>query len=267
MEEFVVSQAYNVTLLQQHENVKDFIKLKYEFPGLDAIQYLVSDNVDRDFYMKTFKPNGPWGDIIDSEEEEEGDDDDMGTLKLSDEDMEIDEVVPKPQCVPDGDDGDASPDSDSDDEVAVPSERNKNLREWFRQDRVKDHLRDVMLGKVRSVRHDILTSRSAVDLGLNSEMSRLSNVTYIHDDGFTELELYDLVHAAVFSLHSNKLRLPKGFKVVTKSFMHSYINHCLIPEGIIFYLREREGMSAENAERNFVSTSTNSVALDQESQK
>ncbi|CAM6053425.1 unnamed protein product [Sphagnum tenellum] len=167
--------AYKSGLEKQHENVIDFINLQSEFPEIDPQKYLVMDKEDRDEYLRRWKPNACWGDLTLNLEGTDDEQQDSDEGLIVEDQMEALALSPEPPPVPE--EPENAPSSEG------SWERSSQLIQWFKRRAVQAHLVKVMSGKVKSERHDMLTRERRPDLGINSRLLRLSNATYIDDDG------------------------------------------------------------------------------------
>ncbi len=253
----------------------------------DPVEYLPVDVSERYIYLRKkglmdaeLKYLSQASTEAAAEEEEEDMDVDVG---LNDSREVIMLSSPSPSApaaeVKGSDWADSEDEEDDEDNVVLdkPSRLNRDVLRFLERNSVCRKLGRIMEGREKSSRHDEMTKEKCYDQSLGSKLNRLVNNDFLDPDRTTDKALFDLVLDKVFSANRDLLRVAGkkggGSKGFSSGFVRGYVFNCLVPEGIILYLREegedsvkdhgsksrkrkRRGMSKEEAEKLYLTSSS-----------
>jgi hypothetical protein len=130
----------------------------------------------------------------------------------------------------------------------------KDVLHWLRTSGKPGSLGKLTISKTkRSKRHDyvVLSCSRNLDFGLNSKIVGWGNASFLEDEEL-ELVIYDVAngiydrHRASFGWQVSKVQRER------ESFRDRYVSCCLIPELLIAFVAERDGVVEEEAERRFL---------------
>jgi len=126
----------------------------------------------------------------------------------------------------------------------------KNVIDYFvKNKKMRKHLKDICEGNVESERHDIVRDKDCT-FGFDSPISRLTNMCFLPNISDTDYELFE----------SAKMILGESSaKFSSQAARDKYVKYVLMPEGIIFYLRNAKKMGTEEAHKHYLETKNTEI--------
>lgn len=126
----------------------------------------------------------------------------------------------------------------------------KNVIDYFvKNKKIRKHLKDICEGNAESERHDIVRDKDCT-FGFDSPISRLTNMCFLPNISDTDYELFE----------SAKMILGESSaKFSSQAARDKYVKYVLMPEGIIFYLRNAKKMGQEEANKHYLETKNTEI--------
>ena len=247
-----VRLEYRRQLEVQLDSVRKYYQTKKKFPAITAVDYLIRDATDREFYVADVTGDrsqlfAGFGDTLPEAEIGGGqmvsrEDDDV-----EDEPALEDEPAPEP-CI-----GNAVPEPSGRREVC---EANKKYVDWFESRRCGVYLSQIMNCDVPSERHDMIMKDvgRSVSFDFHSKMARLTNGNFLEDDrGASDLKIAKIVRETVMPKHQHLLQGKLSRRqTLTPPLKEKYIQYCLIPEGLIRAIMELRRIGFRAAQEEFL---------------
>ncbi len=254
------------SVYKQHDDVKEYFRKQEENGAIDPLEYLPLDIAERHMYLVRLEVNDPKGlsylncssttnnDEVEEEQEQEQEQEEVVEVKGQDDEVEVILTAEKNRRR-----WDVDSDDEDDDQAccAKPSDLNVAVLKYFRRGPVQRRLGKFVSGEAKSERHREMTERATYKLGLGSTLSSVVNNDYLDHDMTTEKKLYELIVDKVFEPTKSELRVAgRRRKSHPAHFVKDYVFYCLLPEGILMYLREKRGLSSEEAETEYLTNSS-----------
>jgi hypothetical protein len=254
------------SLERQHTAVRDFFRRHDRHPRLKSYCFLPVDDLARRSYLALMLGDDQvheWYSTMSNKDQvpsqvaecDGGEKDD----REEDGDDNPETIVPAKEPVSFSTDSDdvKKDEEGNEDRFRGPSEINLKVMQYFKTEKVQRNLKKIMTGTLASRRHDLLTSPSShITMGNNLELCRLANEAFLDEDNLNDKDLFHLLVEKVFSPWAELLKIggKRGKKDHSFGFQRDYVFGCLVPEGIIMYLMEVEGVGYQEAEEKYMNT-------------